>query len=58
MASGKTSNYNLSQWEQSDRILMEDFNGDNAKIDPQSNNTESVPYRKILTVKHRRQPSN
>jgi len=51
MASGKTSNYNLSQWEQSDRILMEDFNGDNAKIDSALKTiTESFPYRKILTV--------
>ena len=28
-----TQNYNLSQWEKSDKVLMEDFNGDNAKID-------------------------
>ena len=29
----KTENYQLSQWELADRIQMEDFNGDNAKID-------------------------
>ena len=29
----KTSNYQLNQWELTDRIRMEDFNGDNAKID-------------------------
>lgn len=29
----KTQNYQLSQWEMTDRIRMEDFNGDNAKID-------------------------
>ena len=29
----QTTNYQLSQWESSDRILMEDFNDDNAKID-------------------------
>lgn len=29
----KTANYNLNQWEKSDRVLMEDFNNDNAKID-------------------------
>ena len=29
----KTTNYQLCQWESTDRILMEDFNGDNAKID-------------------------
>ena len=28
-----TTNYQLSQWESTDRILMSDFNGDNAKID-------------------------
>ena len=28
-----TPNYALSQWEKSDRVLMEDFNADNAKID-------------------------
>ena len=29
----KTTNYQLSQWDATDRILREDFNGDNAKID-------------------------
>lgn len=29
----QTTNYQLSQWEASDRILMNDFNDDNAKID-------------------------
>lgn len=29
----KTENYQLNQWELADRIRMEDFNGDNAKID-------------------------
>ena len=28
-----TTNYQLSQWETTDRILMADFNADNAKID-------------------------
>lgn len=28
-----TTNYQLSQWEKSDRIMMEDFNGDNAKVE-------------------------
>ena len=28
-----TTNYQLSQWETTDRILMSDFNDDNAKID-------------------------
>ena len=29
----KTEHYQLNQWDRTDRILMEDFNGDNAKID-------------------------
>ena len=33
MPTNHTENYALSQWERSDRILMEDFNADNAKID-------------------------
>lgn len=29
----QTTNYQLNQWEKSDRILMEDFNRDNEKLD-------------------------
>ena len=29
----QTANYGLSQWDPTDRILMEDFNTDNSKID-------------------------
>ena len=29
----KTTNYQLNQWAKSDRIMMDDFNSDNAKID-------------------------
>lgn len=29
----QTQNFQLNQWEQTDRILMEDFNSDNGKID-------------------------
>jgi hypothetical protein len=29
----KTTNYQLNQWDETDRILREDFNEDNAKID-------------------------
>ena len=29
----QTANYGLSQWDPTDRILMEDFNSDNSKID-------------------------
>ena len=28
-----TQNYQLSRWEKDDRIMMEDFNADNAKLD-------------------------
>ncbi|MCI9156810.1 MAG: hypothetical protein HFF44_07725, partial [Lawsonibacter sp.] len=33
MPTNQTPNYQLSQWEKSDQVLMEDFNADNAKID-------------------------
>lgn len=33
MPSNQTPNYSLSQWSRDDRVLMEDFNSDNAKID-------------------------
>ena len=33
MPSNQTPNYQLSQWERSDKVRMEDFNADNAKID-------------------------
>lgn len=29
----QTQNYQLNQWEKTDRIKMEDFNGDNSKVD-------------------------
>ena len=29
----QTNNYGLNQWEMTDLIKMEDFNGDNSKID-------------------------
>ena len=33
MPSNFTEHYNLSQWERTDKIQMEDFNADNVKID-------------------------
>ncbi|MCI9156244.1 MAG: hypothetical protein HFF44_04780 [Lawsonibacter sp.] len=33
MPTNQTPNYQLSQWEKSDKVLMDDFNADNAKID-------------------------
>ena len=33
MPTNHTTNYQLSQWEHTDRVLMDDFNADNTKID-------------------------
>ena len=33
MASNHTTNYNLNQWEATDKVLRTEFNADNAKID-------------------------
>ena len=33
MPANSTPNYQLNQWERSDKVLMDDFNHDNAKID-------------------------
>ena len=33
MPSNQTQNYQLNQWERTDKIQMDDFNADNAKID-------------------------
>ena len=33
MPSNQTPNYKLSQWERADKVQMEDFNADNAKLD-------------------------
>jgi len=53
MSSGQTANYELNQWAKSDRILMEDFNADNAKIDAAIQAVyAAMPYvflRKIVT---------
>ena len=41
----KTANYDLCQWDPEDRILREDFNSDNEKIDEAiagANNTEKL----------------
>ena len=50
MPTNRTDNYALSQWERSDRIQMEDFNADNAKIDAALHNLEervSLLYRAV-----------
>ena len=33
MATNKTTNYQLNQWEPTDQVLRTDFNADNAKLD-------------------------
>ncbi|MDD6604482.1 MAG: hypothetical protein PUE96_01000 [Oscillospiraceae bacterium] len=38
----ETSNYKLSQWDKTDRIKMEDFNGDNEKIDAALNGLKAL----------------
>ena len=45
----KTQNYKLNQWEKSDRVLMEDFNADNAKIDAAIANKSAFTLLKRAT---------
>ena len=33
MSTNHTTNYNLNQWEATDKVLRTEFNEDNAKID-------------------------
>ena len=33
MSTNHTTNYDLNQWEGTDKVLRTDFNGDNQKID-------------------------
>ena len=42
MASGKTENYGLNQWEATDKVERLDFNADNAKIDAALHNMEQT----------------
>lgn len=53
MASGKTGNFELNLWDQSDQILMEDFNSDNVKTDAAlkaaADENTCVFLRKIVT---------
>ena len=47
----QTANYQLNQWDKSDRIQMEDFNADNAKIDTAlAEAVAASPYVKIKEV--------
>lgn len=43
----QTTNYQLNQWEKSDRILMDDFNRDNEKLDSA---LAAMPLRKLLDI--------
>ena len=43
----KTEHYQLNQWQKTDRVLMEDFNSDNAKIDAA---LAAVPPVKLLDL--------
>ena len=45
----KTTNYQLSQWDKTDRIVMEDFNGDNAKIDAALRSLQNAKADKTTT---------
>ena len=54
MSTQKTANYQLNQWVKSDRILMEEFNADNLKIDdaiaaviPTTNPTSTAIFKTL-----------
>ncbi len=47
----KTTNYQLNQWDATDRVLREDFNSDNRKIDAAIKAVYgAIPYVKLLDV--------
>lgn len=46
----KTKNYGLNHWDETDRILREDFNTDNAKIDAALLQNPIVKLREIVTT--------
>ena len=55
----KTTNYQLNQWAKSDRVMMDDFNADNAKIDAALKANadaihllnEAMPTDKVLAIR-------
>ena len=49
MPSNFTKHYSLSQWERSDKVLMDDFNADNAKIDAALRDTRPYLIRSWVT---------
>ena len=47
----KTANYQLNQWDPEDRILREEFNGDNEKLDEiLMELRDAMPYVKLLDI--------
>ena len=46
----KTTNYQLNQWAKPDRVMMDDFNADNAKIDAALKaNADAIVQKGVLT---------
>ena len=48
----QTANYGLSQWEATDRILMENFNSDNSKIDAALEALSSTRNCRVYTTSY------
>ena len=46
----QTPNYQLNQWDKSDRIMMEDFNADNAKIEAALSETMALAQKAPFAV--------
>ena len=47
----KTQNFQLNQWEKTDRIMMEDFNSDNARLEAALNAIwETFPLVKLVSL--------
>ena len=46
----QTPNYQLNQWDKSDRIMMEDFNTDNAKIEAALSETMALAQKAPFAV--------
>ena len=54
----KTTNYQLNQWVKSDRIQMEDFNSDNAKIDAALKASEDKAAAALAVLGYSREEIN
>ena len=51
MPSKQTENYHLSQWEKTDKVLMEDFNADNLAIEEALSALAAADAAKTATLK-------